>query len=184
MRPTAHTQGRRQHHHRMTGQTLVVDLAATSKNWALTPDGERRLREETPPGWRCTSCAPPTSSDGDGPPRPSDEVMRAIRDAEVYYGFGIPQAAVCRSEATALGPFRGRGRRHRALSRDGRRATSCSPTRRAFTPFRSPSMSSPACCIFCAGWTSRSTSSGAPSGTRRRSFASIRFCARWTRCAR
>ena len=33
----------------------------------------------------------PTSSDGDGPPRPSDEVMNAIREAEVYYGFGIPR---------------------------------------------------------------------------------------------
>lgn len=33
----------------------------------------------------------PTSSDGDGPPRPSDEVMDAIRDAEVYFGFGIPR---------------------------------------------------------------------------------------------
>jgi phosphoglycerate dehydrogenase-like enzyme len=33
----------------------------------------------------------PTSSDGDGPPRPSDEVMNAIVDAEVYFGFGIPR---------------------------------------------------------------------------------------------
>ena len=35
----------------MTARLLVVDLAATSKNWALTPDGERRLRSEAPPGW-------------------------------------------------------------------------------------------------------------------------------------
>ena len=33
----------------------------------------------------------PTSSDGDGPPRPNDEVMSAIVDAEVYLGFGIPR---------------------------------------------------------------------------------------------
>ena len=32
-----------------------------------------------------------TSSDGDGPPRPSDESMTAIRDAEAYFGFGIPR---------------------------------------------------------------------------------------------
>ena len=32
-----------------------------------------------------------TSSDGDGPPQPSAESMSAIRDAEVYFGFGIPR---------------------------------------------------------------------------------------------
>jgi phosphoglycerate dehydrogenase-like enzyme len=70
---------------------LVVDLAATSKNWALTPDGEARLLREAPPGWRIHVIRAPTSSDGDGPPRPSDEVMTAVRDAEVYFGFGIPR---------------------------------------------------------------------------------------------
>jgi phosphoglycerate dehydrogenase-like enzyme len=74
-----------------TNRLLVVDLAATSKNWALTPDGEERLRNEAPDGWRIHVVRSPTSSDGDGPPRPSDEVMTAIRDAEVYYGFGIPR---------------------------------------------------------------------------------------------
>lgn len=75
----------------MTERLIVVDLAATSKNWALTPDGERRLREETPPGWTMSVVQSATSSDGDGPPRPSEEVMTAIREAEVYYGFGIPK---------------------------------------------------------------------------------------------
>jgi phosphoglycerate dehydrogenase-like enzyme len=71
---------------------LVADLAATSKNWALTPEGERRLLAEAPPGWTVYVVRAATSSDGDGPPRPSEEVMRAIRDAEVYFGFGIPRA--------------------------------------------------------------------------------------------
>lgn len=70
---------------------LVADLAATSKNWALTPEGERQLLAECPEGWRVHIVRSATSSDGDGPPRPSDEVMSAIRDAEVYYGFGIPR---------------------------------------------------------------------------------------------
>jgi phosphoglycerate dehydrogenase-like enzyme len=70
---------------------LVVDLAATSKNWALTPEGERQLRSGAPEGWRIHVIRAPTSSDGDGPPRPSDEVMAAIQGAEVYYGFGIPR---------------------------------------------------------------------------------------------
>src|SRR5215831_7575263 len=70
---------------------LVVDLAARSKNWALTAEGERRIRENAPPGWAVCVIRSETSSDGDGPPRPSDEVMTAVRGAEAYYGFGIPR---------------------------------------------------------------------------------------------
>jgi len=81
-------------HERPDGEArlLVVDLAAMSKNWALTPDGERQLLGATPEGWRVHVVRSPTSSDGDGPPRPSDEVMAAVQDAEVYYGFGMPRA--------------------------------------------------------------------------------------------
>src|SRR6266571_4268318 len=70
---------------------LVVDLAARSKNWALTPEGEQRILDEAPPGWRVHAVKALTSSDGDGPPRPSDEVLQAIETAEVYFGFGIPR---------------------------------------------------------------------------------------------
>lgn len=72
-------------------QLLVVDLAARSKNWALTSEGERRIVDGAPPGWQVRVVHSPTSSDGDGPPRPSDEVLDAIRDADVYFGFGIPR---------------------------------------------------------------------------------------------
>ena len=68
---------------------LVVDLAATSRNWALTADGEARLRREAPPGWALTVVQAPTSSDGDGPQDRSTEARDAIADAEVYFGFGI-----------------------------------------------------------------------------------------------
>jgi phosphoglycerate dehydrogenase-like enzyme len=70
---------------------LVVDLAARSKNWALTPEGEQTILGATPPGWRVEIVREPTSSDGDGPPQPSAESMEAIRDADVYFGFGIPR---------------------------------------------------------------------------------------------
>ncbi len=75
----------------MTDRLLVVDLAAISKNWALPPEGEQRIREATPPGWQIHVVRAPTSSDGDGPARPSDEVMEAIVGAEAYYGFGMPK---------------------------------------------------------------------------------------------
>ena len=70
---------------------LVVDLAARSKNWALPPEGEQRIRDATPEGWRAHVVRELTSSDGDGPPQPSAESMSAIRHAEVYFGFGIPR---------------------------------------------------------------------------------------------
>ena len=76
---------------RGTGRLLVVDLAARSKNWALTAEGERTITGATPDGWRVHVVRSPTSSDGDGPPRPSDEVMEAVRNAEAYFGFGIPR---------------------------------------------------------------------------------------------
>jgi phosphoglycerate dehydrogenase-like enzyme len=75
----------------MTDRLLVVDLAATSKNWALTPEGERTILAATPRGWRVHIVRAPTSSDGDGPREPSTESMDAIRGAEVYFGFGVPR---------------------------------------------------------------------------------------------
>jgi phosphoglycerate dehydrogenase-like enzyme len=71
---------------------LVVDGNASSRTWAITPAAERRLLEARPPGWEIYVVSALTSSDGDGPPQPSDEVMGAIPEAEVYLGFGIPRA--------------------------------------------------------------------------------------------
>ena len=68
---------------------LVVNLAATSVNWALPGWAERRIVEETPAGWRAVFVRAPTVSDGDGDPRPSAEAKEAIRDAEAYFGFGM-----------------------------------------------------------------------------------------------
>jgi phosphoglycerate dehydrogenase-like enzyme len=72
-----------------TPRRLVVDLAATSKNWALTPGGEDRLRAGAPAGWEIVAVRAPTSSDGDGPQGASREALDAIKGAEAYFGFGI-----------------------------------------------------------------------------------------------
>jgi phosphoglycerate dehydrogenase-like enzyme len=71
------------------GRLLLVDLAAKSRNWALTPEGLERLRREAPAGWRVVDVKAPTSSDGDGPLGGSDESVRLIPEAEVYFGFGF-----------------------------------------------------------------------------------------------
>lgn len=70
---------------------LVVDLAATSKNWALPPDGEERIRRATPPDWEVVFAKTPAVSDGDGGTTPAPELLEAVRDAEVYFGFGLPR---------------------------------------------------------------------------------------------
>lgn len=70
---------------------LVVDLAARARNWALPPDGERMILTAAPVDWRVRVVRSPTSSDGDGPREPSAESMEAIREAEVYFGFGVPR---------------------------------------------------------------------------------------------
>ncbi len=80
----------------MTGaaaRTLVVDLAATSRNWSLPPDGRRRIAEAAEArGWRVVFVSAPTVSDGDGNASPSVEALDAVRDAEAYFGFGMSAA--------------------------------------------------------------------------------------------
>jgi phosphoglycerate dehydrogenase-like enzyme len=76
---------------------LVVDLAARSANWSLPGEYVERLLASAPADWRVHIVKSPTSSDGDGPPRPSDEVMAAIEDAEAYFGFGIPRALLLKA---------------------------------------------------------------------------------------
>jgi phosphoglycerate dehydrogenase-like enzyme len=76
----------------MAERLLVVDLAARSRNWSLPDDARERLLAAAPRDWRVHVVEALTSSDGDGPPHPSDEVMSAITGAEAYFGFGIPDA--------------------------------------------------------------------------------------------
>jgi phosphoglycerate dehydrogenase-like enzyme len=71
------------------GRLLVLDLAATSRNWALPPEAERTIREAAPEDWLVHTVRAATSSDGDGAATPSREALEAIVDAEVYFGFGI-----------------------------------------------------------------------------------------------
>lgn len=79
--PTSHIPSRR----------LVVDLAATSRNWALTPEGAERIRRASPPDWDVTFLTTPAVSDGDGGTSPAPELLEAMSDAEVYFGFGLPR---------------------------------------------------------------------------------------------
>ncbi len=46
----------------------------------------------TPPGWTTEIVQADTDSSGDGSREPSEEAFRAVVDAEVYVGFGMPHA--------------------------------------------------------------------------------------------
>lgn len=71
---------------------LVVDLNAVSKNWALPPSGEERIRQAAPEGWDVVIPGTPTTSDGDGGAASNPKLLSAMEDAEVYFGFGLPRA--------------------------------------------------------------------------------------------
>ena len=68
---------------------LVVDLAATSKNWALPTWGADAIRDAAPAGWRVEVVRTPAMSDGDGGATPSEEAMALAGGAEAYFGFGL-----------------------------------------------------------------------------------------------
>lgn len=73
-------------------RVLVVDLNSSARVWALPPAAAARLRAATPPGWEVRVVDAPTVSDGDGGRAPSDAALAAVRDAEVYFGFGLHPA--------------------------------------------------------------------------------------------
>lgn len=68
---------------------LVVDLAATSRNWALPSWGADAIRVAAPPSWDVYIVEDSTVSDGDGAGGVGAEVLGAARNAEVYFGFGL-----------------------------------------------------------------------------------------------
>jgi phosphoglycerate dehydrogenase-like enzyme len=75
-----------------TPRRLVVDLNASARRWALSPAGEQRVIEAAPPGWEVRVMRTAARSDGDGGTRPPAELLEAIAEAEVYFGFGAPPA--------------------------------------------------------------------------------------------
>ena len=71
---------------------LVADLNARAPAWALPPAGAARMRSAAPPHWEVRIVDAPTQSDGDGGRQPSDAVLEVVREAEVYFGFGLHPA--------------------------------------------------------------------------------------------
>jgi phosphoglycerate dehydrogenase-like enzyme len=68
---------------------LVLDLAAAAPQWAVPERAVSAIRRAAPPDWSVRVVESPTDSDGDGGATPSADALRAVRDAEVYVGYGI-----------------------------------------------------------------------------------------------
>jgi phosphoglycerate dehydrogenase-like enzyme len=75
----------------LSPRNLVVDLRSHTPAFRL-PDGvAAQLVGATPPGWTTQIVQADTESAGDGSQEPSEESLRAIADAEIYLGFGMPR---------------------------------------------------------------------------------------------
>lgn len=58
--------------------------------WAMPTWVPEELREALPSDWELVVIDDPTDGSGDGAARVSPEVLAAVREAEVYFGYGIP----------------------------------------------------------------------------------------------
>jgi phosphoglycerate dehydrogenase-like enzyme len=71
---------------------LVVDLRSEARVWRIPESVEARLVATAPPGWEVTVVHTDTVSDGDGGQPPTPEALAAVAEAEVYFGYGVPEA--------------------------------------------------------------------------------------------
>lgn len=71
---------------------LVLDMADRRPIWAMPDWVPERIREALPSDWVLDVMEEETDGSGDGAGRVADVVQRAVADAEVYCGYGIPAA--------------------------------------------------------------------------------------------
>jgi phosphoglycerate dehydrogenase-like enzyme len=75
----------------LSRRTLVVDLRSRTPAFRIPDDVAARLVSATPADWTIDIVPADTDSAGDGSRQPSEESLRAIADAEIYLGFGMPR---------------------------------------------------------------------------------------------
>jgi phosphoglycerate dehydrogenase-like enzyme len=69
---------------------LVIDLADERPIFSLPDRVVEAIREALPPDWETVVVKAPASGRGDGGPAASAAALEAVRDAEVYLGYGVP----------------------------------------------------------------------------------------------
>jgi phosphoglycerate dehydrogenase-like enzyme len=59
--------------------------------WSIPDASVSAVEEALGPGWEVKALRQPTVASGDGSRSVPSEVLREVKDAEVYFGFGIPR---------------------------------------------------------------------------------------------
>jgi phosphoglycerate dehydrogenase-like enzyme len=70
----------------------VLDMMDRRPIWAMPSSVPEQIREALGPEWKLTVLEEETDGSGDGATRVSPVVLEAVRDAEIYFGYGIPAA--------------------------------------------------------------------------------------------
>jgi len=73
---------------------MVLDVADRRPVWAMPSWVPEQVRAAVPQGWDVF--VPPVQSDGsgDGATRDAPEVLEAVREAEIYFGFGVSEGVL------------------------------------------------------------------------------------------
>ena len=70
----------------------VLDMADRRPAWAMPAWVPAELETALPAGWELVVIEEETSGAGDGASRVHPAVVEAVRGAEIYFGYGIPEA--------------------------------------------------------------------------------------------
>ena len=68
----------------------VLDMMDRRPIWAMPPWVPDEIRRALPAGWSLDVVDEETEGSGDGAARVSPRVLRAVAEADVYFGYGIP----------------------------------------------------------------------------------------------
>ena len=68
----------------------VLDMMDHRPVWAMPDWVPDAIRDALPDGWELVVIDEPTDGSGDGATRVSPGVLEAVREAEIYFGYGIP----------------------------------------------------------------------------------------------
>jgi len=68
----------------------VLDMMDRRPIWTMPRWVPDRLRDVLPSAWELVVIDAPTDGSGDGAARVAPEVMEAVEDAQIYFGYGIP----------------------------------------------------------------------------------------------
>lgn len=76
----------------MSARRAVLDMADRRPAWAMPAWVPKELEAALPLGWELVTIEEETSGAGDGASRVHPRVLEAVREAEIYFGYGIPAA--------------------------------------------------------------------------------------------